>query len=119
MNTQTNNAATALADAIIASATNINSQLHGVAKGFRHYAEHFRAFAAQDKPFMLVKVMATPQRHCRVPTQAMFFDTKEELMTTSVGYRVKEVREDGLDVMFVDMFEWDLGIDYLPPVELN
>lgn len=94
-------------------------QLHGSAKSFKHCAKLFEAFAAQDLPFMLVKVMATPRRDCVVPHQAMFFATKDEMVARSVTYRTEDVRENGLDVLFVDMFEWDLGINYIPPVQVH
>ena len=119
MNTQTNTAGQQLAQAIIATAGNITHQLHGSAQCFKHQAHLFRQFEAQDLPFMLIKVMATPRRDCRVPAQAEFFATKEELEAKFLTYWRKEVREDGLDVLFVDMFEWDLGINYLPPIEPN
>lgn len=119
MNTQTNTAGHQLAQAIIATAGNITHQLHGSAQSFKHHANLFRQFEAQDKPFMLLKVMATPQRHCQVPAQAEFFATKEELDAKFLTYWRKEVRENGLDVLFVDRFEWDLGINWLPPFDPN
>lgn len=92
---------------------NILTQLHGRAKIFKHFKELFDKFDQQDKPFMLVKVMATPRRECLVPEQAVFFDTREELDVAYYKYFRKEVRENGLDVMFVDCFEWDLGINHI------
>lgn len=98
---------------------NILSQLHGIAKGFHHQKERFEEFAAQDKPFMILKVMATPRRECLVPSQAAFFDTREELDAAYRKYTTTDVRENGLDVMFVDCFEWDLGINYIRQPSLN
>ena len=105
----------AIAQGVIASAKNITSQLHGSAESFLRHADLFTDFADQELPYMLLKVMATPRRDCRVPAQAMFFASKEELKAAYIKYRFNEVRENGLDVLFVDMFEWDLGINYLPP----
>lgn len=119
MNNQTTSIGAQAAQSIIATASDITGQLHGAAKCFKHHAALFRQFEAQDLPFMLIKVMAEPRRSATVPAQAMFFATKEELIATSDKYRGREVRENGLDVMFVDMFEWDLGVNYIPPTPLN
>jgi hypothetical protein len=91
----------------------LKHQLHGSARG-RGYGEVlplFAQFAAQEKPFMILKVMATRRRECLVPPQAAFFDTIEELRTAMLYYKSNEVYERGLEVMFVDGFEWDLGIN--------
>ena len=98
---------------------NILTQLHGRAKTFMHYEHLFTEFDKADKPFMLVKTMATPRRDRLVPRQAEFFDTREELDIAYYKYYRKEVRENGLDVMFVDCFEWDLGINHILQPELN
>lgn len=92
---------------------NITSQLHGAAKFFKHQASLFEQFAERDEAYMLLKIMATPRRNCLVPAQAEFFFTKEELLARRDFYKKTDVRENGLDVMFVDGFEWDLGINYV------
>lgn len=120
MNNQTNATVGAqAAQSIIANVGDITRQLHGSAKSFKHHANLFQQFAAQDLPFMLLKVMAVPRRSCTVPAQAAFFATKEELLAASTRYRTQLVQENGLDVLYVDMFEWDLGINYIQPVTLN
>lgn len=119
INATAGNAGSIIAHTIALNANNIGHQLHGSAKCFKHHANLFGQFAEQELPFMLLKVMATPRRDCRVPAQAEFFATKEELEAKFLTYWRKEVREDGLDVLFVDMFEWDLGINWLPPIEPN
>lgn len=98
---------------------NILSQVHGGrARQFQHYADLFEKFAAQDKPFLLVKTMATPRRDCMVPYQAEFFDTIEELEAARTKYRTQDIRENGLDVLFTTGFEWDLGINFIPDPSL-
>ena len=108
MNNQTPSIGTQVASLIVKSGADINNQLHKSAQCFRHYGELFRQFEVQDKAFMLVKIMTTDQYNCRVPPQAEFFDTKEELINKSVFYRKTEKY-----ILFIDMFEWDLGINYL------
>ena len=98
MNNQTSSVGTHVARSIVCSLSDINHQLHGSARGFKHYAGLFRQFEAQDKPFMLVKVTATAQYNCRVPPRVEFFDSREKLIDKSVFYRKTEKY-----ILFIDM----------------
>lgn len=95
---------------------NILTQVHGNGRAcqFKHYEQLFRQFANQELPFMLVKTMATPRRDCAVPYQASFYADEESMREAYSIYTTQKVRENGLDVMFVTAFEWDLGINFIP-----